>query len=82
VVAGGLNLVNQSELRHPYSFHNVQCQNDIEVEPASDLQDATDKLRFVQRGFYAKQALASEDGYKQARESYLLTHDPRLTTRK
>ena len=43
-VATGRDLVNYSELYHPYSHHNVATGNDKPLIMPSDLQDAQDRV--------------------------------------
>ena len=70
-MASGVDLVNYSELYHPLSLHNVACNRDRMLTVPSDLSEARDRLQFVQKGFYSKEALVSNNKYAVQSEGLL-----------
>lgn len=56
-VAGGIDLVNYSELHHPLSHHNISIGNDKQHAFPTELVDVRTETKLVQHGYYAKQAL-------------------------
>jgi hypothetical protein len=55
--AGGIDLVNYSEVHHPLSHHNVSIGNDRQHLFPTDLVGARSDTKLVQHGYYAKEAL-------------------------
>jgi hypothetical protein len=55
--AGGVDLVNYSELHHPMSHHNVSIGNDRLTTFPTDLVGARTDAKLVKNGYYAKEAL-------------------------
>ena len=56
--------MNYSELYHPLSHHNITTGNDKLYYVPSDIDNAKDNLQFLQKGFYAKEALAMGNAYQ------------------
>jgi hypothetical protein len=56
-VAGGVDLINYSELYHPLSHHNVSIGNDRQHTFPTDLVEAKADQTLVRHGFYARNAL-------------------------
>ena len=55
--AGGVDLVNYSELHHPMSHHNIAIGNDRLTSFPTDLVGARTDAKLVRHGYYAKEAL-------------------------
>jgi hypothetical protein len=51
--AGGVDLVNYSELHHPLSHHNVTVGNDRLYTFPTDLAEVRTDVRLEQYGYYA-----------------------------
>lgn len=79
-VVGGTDLVNYSELYHPYSLHNQITGANKPVTLPSDLESATAKFKLEPQGFYAKDTFKPTNTYTQQKETILNTFDPRVTT--
>ena len=76
-VVGGTDLVNYSELYHPYSLHNQITGATEPVKLPSDLEEATKKFRLEPQGFYAKETFKPTNTYLQQNPSDLNMFDPR-----